>query len=149
MAQVRQITSRHIISGVTWRRALKGEGRLATSVLLGLLVGVVAAVDPHTPGRYPICPWHALTGTWCPGCGGLRAVHDLTHGHLATALGENVLVVLLAPSLIVWWLVARLRRRDERPVTLALSAHGTIAIAALLGVFTVLRNLAVGSALAP
>ena len=63
-----------------WRRTLSGQGRLATAALLGLGVALVAAVDPHTSGRYPTCPFHAVTGLWCPGCGGLRAVHDLTHG---------------------------------------------------------------------
>jgi Protein of unknown function (DUF2752) len=132
-----------------WRRTLSGQGRLATAALLGLGVALVAAVDPHTAGRYPTCPFHAMTGLWCPGCGGLRAVHDLTHGHLAIALHENVLVVLLAPSLFVWWLIARWRRTDGRPVALVLSARGTLVVAALLAVFAVVRNLPLGAALAP
>jgi hypothetical protein len=132
-----------------WRRTLKGEGRLATAALLGLLVAVIAVVDPHTSGRYPTCPFHAMTGLWCPGCGGLRAVHDLTHGHLGLALHENVLVVLLAPSLALWWLIARLRRTDGRPVRLVLSARGTLAVVVLLAVFTFVRNLPIGAALAP
>jgi hypothetical protein len=130
-----------------WRRSLRGEGRLATAGLLGLLVAIVATVDPHTSGRYPTCPFHAVTGLWCPGCGGLRAVHDLTHGHLALALHENVLVVLLGPSLVVWWLVAR--RTVDRPGPLVLSARGTIAVAVLMAVFMLVRNLPVGAGLAP
>jgi Protein of unknown function (DUF2752). len=132
-----------------WRRTLKGEGRLATAALLGAAVALVAVVDPHTSGRYPTCPFHAVTGLWCPGCGGLRAVHDLTHGHLAVALHENLLVVLLGPSLVVWWLIARLRRTDQRPVSLVLSARGTLVVAALLAVFAIVRNLPIGAALAP
>jgi hypothetical protein len=132
-----------------WRRTVGAERRLATAALVGLAVAVVAAVDPHTSGRYPTCPWHAMTGTWCPGCGGLRAVHDLTHGHLVIAMHENVLVVLLAPSLLLWWLVVRLRRGGKRPERLVLSARGTVLIAGLLVVFAVVRNLAIGAALAP
>jgi hypothetical protein len=132
-----------------WRRTLSGQGRLATVALLGLAVGLVAAVDPHTAGRYPTCPFHAVTGLWCPGCGGLRAVHDLTHGHLMIALHENALVVLLAPSLLVWWLIVRWRRSEGRPVTLVLSPRGTLAVAALLAVFAIVRNLPIGAALAP
>jgi hypothetical protein len=131
------------------RRTVGAERRLATGVLLGLLVGLVAVVDPHTAGRYPTCPWHAMTGTWCPGCGGLRAVHDLAHGHLITAMHENVLVVLLAPSLVLWWVVGRLRRTGERPVALVLSARGAVLIAGLLVVFAFVRNLPMGAALAP
>ena len=46
-----------------------------------------------------LAEFHAMTGLWCPGCGGLRAVHDLTHGHLVTALHENALVVLLGDQM--------------------------------------------------
>jgi Protein of unknown function (DUF2752) len=129
--------------------SVPGRARVASAALIGLAVALVAVVDPHTSGRYPTCPFHAVTGLWCPGCGGLRAVHDLTHGHLVNALHENVLVVLLGPSLLVWWLVARSRRTDERPVTLLLSAGGTLAVFVVLGAFAVLRNLPFGAALAP
>ena len=41
-------------------------------------VGVAAAAllhfrDPHGTGSYGFCPFLALTGKPCPGCGGLRA----------------------------------------------------------------------------
>jgi hypothetical protein len=132
-----------------WRRARTAQARLATAALLGVGVAVVALVDPHTGGRYPTCPFHAVTGLWCPACGGLRAVHDLAHGHLVVALHENVLVVLLGPSLVLWWLIARTRRIDGRPVTLLLSARGTLAVALLLTAFALVRNLPVGTGLAP
>jgi hypothetical protein len=57
--------------------------------------------------------------------------------------------VLLGPSLAVWWLIARIRRTEDRPVTLLLSARGTLAVALLLAVFTLVRNLPVGTGLAP
>ena len=51
-------------------------------------------VDPNEPGNYPTCPWLAITGTWCPGCGTLRATHALTHGDLGTAFARNPVTVL-------------------------------------------------------
>ena len=33
--------------------------------------------DPHSSGTWGYCP-SALLGFSCPGCGGLRAVNDLT-----------------------------------------------------------------------
>jgi Protein of unknown function (DUF2752) len=122
---------------------------LATGALLAGLVGLIAVVDPHTPGHYPTCPFHAVTGLWCPGCGGLRAVHDLAHGHLVAALHENVLVVLLGPSLVIWWLIAWHRRTADRRITLVLSSRGTVFVLVLLGVFAVVRNLPFGAGLAP
>ena len=47
---------------------------------------VVATVDPSEPGHYPECPFHWITGLYCPGCGTLRAVHALTHGDVLGAI---------------------------------------------------------------
>ena len=128
-----------------WRRTVGARGVSRPRVLT--LVGLLAVVDPHTSGRYPTCP--CAYRAWCPGCGGLRAVHDLAHGHLVTALHENVLVVLLGPALVIWWLVARHRRTPGRPLTLVLSARGTVFVLVLLVVFAVVRNLPFGAGLAP
>ncbi len=53
--------------------------------------------DPTKGGFFPICVFHALTGLECPGCGGLRAVHQLSHGHIAAAWHYNPFVVALTP----------------------------------------------------
>lgn len=119
--------------------SLAGVAR--TAVLAAATTTYVALVDPHVPGRYPTCPWHAVTGLWCPGCGGLRAAHDLAHGQLAPAVGENALAVLLLPVLVVGLVTGRDRPRRRR---LLLLVGAALAVA-----FTVLRNLPAGSALAP
>jgi uncharacterized protein DUF2752 len=116
--------------------------------LLGA-VGLVAAVDPHTAGRYPLCPWHAMTGTWCPGCGGLRAVHDLAHGQLLTAASENLLVVVLLPVVAMWWRTTRRRRSGSQRSALALGPRSTVAVTLVALAFAVLRNLPLGAGLAP
>ena len=64
-------------------------------------VGLVAVVDPNQPGHYPTCPFLALTGMYCPGCGSLRAVHDLAHGDLSGALARNPLTVLVLVGMLV------------------------------------------------
>ena len=43
----------------------------------------VWAFDPAKGGVFIPCPFHRLTGRWCPGCGMTRALHDLLHGDLA------------------------------------------------------------------
>jgi hypothetical protein len=55
--------------------------------------------DPSTSAFYPPCPFHALTGLYCPGCGTTRAAHELLHGDLAAAFGLNPLMVLALPYL--------------------------------------------------
>ena len=68
--------------------AVVGAGTLA-------LTAYVAAVDPNQPGHYPLCPTLALAGIYCPGCGMLRATHDLAHGDLAGAMQRNPLAPLV------------------------------------------------------
>ena len=57
--------------------------------------------NPASPGAgfYPSCPFNTLTGLNCPGCGTLRGLHQLTHGHFITALNYNALMVFSLPFL--------------------------------------------------
>jgi hypothetical protein len=75
------------------------------AVIVGSL-GIVATgsavlflFDPSTSDFYPPCPFRALTGFYCPGCGTTRALHALLHGHLGEAFGLNPLMVLMLPFL--------------------------------------------------
>lgn len=112
-----------------------------------LLVGAIAATalvalrDPHD-GGYGLCPVLAVTGWYCPTCGGLRAVHDLVTGDLAGAWAMNPLVTVGVPlaaiALVVWTARARLGRPARQlPVWLIVGG------AAVLIAFGVLRNLPV------
>ena len=68
---------------MTTLRAARPSTRLGWSVGLlgaGVLGSYLYAHDPHQPGAYPACVLHALTGLYCPGCGGTRAAYDLVHG---------------------------------------------------------------------
>jgi len=139
--------------GPPTRRPAGAARRLLEPAVLGLAgaagVVLVAAVNPERPGHYPVCPTYALTGIYCPGCGGLRAVHALTHGDLGTALARNPVVVLGLP-LAVWAYLAWARRRLlGRPATWYPSARQGWALFAVLAVFTVLRNLPWFTWLAP
>ena len=60
-------------------------------------VAVLYTFDPRNPGTYPICPFLGLTGFHCPGCGTLRALHQLLHGNVVAALGYNPLTFLSLP----------------------------------------------------
>ena len=60
-------------------------------------VAILYTFDPRNPGTYPICPFLGLTGYHCPGCGTLRALHQLLHGNIIAALGYNPFTVLSLP----------------------------------------------------
>ncbi|HEY6794547.1 MAG TPA: DUF2752 domain-containing protein [Kineosporiaceae bacterium] len=128
-------------------------GRLFGPGLVGVVgaagVLLVTLVDPEQPGHYPVCPTLALTGVYCPGCGGLRALHALTHGEPGLALHRNPVVVLALPF-VVWGYLAWVRRRAlDRTATWLPSPALTSSLVALLAVFTVLRNLPGFTWLAP
>lgn len=121
----------------------------------GAAAGSIALLhvrDPHVQGSYGICPFYALTGLWCPGCGGLRAVHNLTDGRLLDAVHSNVLVLpLLVGFAVVWgrWALRRWRGLPPNPFPFAMSWGTLWIIVAVLTAFTVLRNTPWGTWLAP
>lgn len=109
----------------------------------GLLAGATLfAIDPNEPGHYPTCPFLATTGFYCPGCGALRATHDLLRGDLSGALARNPMTVLAAPYLAVAF-VTWILRLSGRPAPRSTSLPPWT-IWVLLGVvlaFGVLRNV--------
>jgi hypothetical protein len=108
---------------------------------------LVYFVDPNTT-KVPLCPLHAATGLWCPLCGATRATHALLHGDVSTALHDNALYVLAIPLLLVlWW--RWYRDYGSARVTRLIPAQLIPALIALTVVFGVVRNLPIGSLLAP
>ncbi len=106
--------------------------------------------DPHVTHSWGVCPLYAVTGLYCPGCGGLRGVNDLTDGHLGQAASSNLLMVLAIPfALVVFgrWSYAAWTGRDVRAVP-ALPSAVKVGLVALAIAFTVARNVP-GSWLAP
>lgn len=97
-----------------WRRLLLPAG-VATGVVAA--TAYVWAVDPNRPGHYPLCPTFALAGIYCPGCGMLRATHDLSHLDVAGAMAMNPLAVPLYVGVVLLfavWVRARWRGRTLR-----------------------------------
>ena len=112
-------------------------------------VAVIAVVDPNQPGRYPTCPFLALTGHWCPGCGTLRALHALTQGDVAAAAGLNLLVVASLPVLALIWSLWLRRSWTGAPRARAAPAALIWALAAGALLFGLIRNLPFGAVLSP
>ena len=73
--------------------------RFSCGLAMTCAVVLLYAVNPAESRVYPPCPFRALTGLYCPGCGSLRALHQLLHGELCAAMGLNPLAVACIPVL--------------------------------------------------
>ena len=122
----------------SWRRV----GWMAAA--LGLVSGLALLFffDPAQYAIYPFCPFHRITGLLCPGCGGLRALHQLLHGHVAAAFRLNALLVILLP--LGTWLtlreLIRLTVKGSLPGPVPRPFWAWTLLAALI-LFTILRNI--------
>ncbi|GAA3521031.1 DUF2752 domain-containing protein [Nocardioides daeguensis] len=106
--------------------------------------------DPHEQGSWGLCP-SAAVGISCPGCGGLRAVNDLSNLQIGAAASSNLLFVASLP--FVLYALARWThgRWTGRPwaVPAERTAAGTWVVLVVMALFAVVRNTPAGSWLAP
>jgi hypothetical protein len=113
------------------------------AVLSAITAGTVALrfFDPASSGVFPPCPFRALTGWYCPGCGSLRAFHHLLHGNLRQALALNPFAVVVLPFLAygtVSYMVRQVRGRYLP--RLFLPAFWIRLLCAAIIAFGILRN---------
>jgi len=150
MAVVRPPVSTAVLPDARQRsRRLRGPVLLAGGVLTASLL--LHLRDPHHAGSYGFCPWLLLTGTYCPGCGGLRAVNDLSRGDLAAAASSNLLLVVTIPVVVAIWgtVVVDRWRGVVRRVDSRRHVQWAVAFVGVALLFAVVRNLPFGSWLAP
>jgi len=89
------------------------------------------------------CLFHQLTGLHCPGCGMTRATSSILSGDIFAALRCNPLGVILLPIAIIGvgleaigWV-----RGTKPPWNIPLGRYGATAIAVVMILFFILRNL--------
>jgi hypothetical protein len=71
--------------------------------LTSAVFAVSAAWSPTGLPGFVLCPFRALTGLPCPGCGMTRAFCAIGHGDFAGAFGFNPLApFVFAAALLVW-----------------------------------------------
>jgi len=101
-------------------------------------------IDPVASSHYPTCPFHALTGLDCPGCGSSRCAHDMVHLDFASAFWHNPLAFIAIPGVLIyvvggiagWW------RKDRfNVVPQSIRSRLSSILLVLIVVFSVLRNL--------
>src|SRR5215510_3942085 len=96
--------------------------------------------NPAQFGFYPVCVFHKSTGLLCPGCGCLRAIHQLLHGNIGMALHFNALLVLSLP-LVAWYGIRLILHQTRNASLPIIGLRWAWAAVAVILVFTVLRNL--------
>lgn len=115
-------------------------------IFLTTLFGGTALVflflfNPTDHVFFPRCFFHVWTGLDCPGCGGLRAMHQLLHGHLLAAFQFNPLLISLLPLCLwcfaSWTLENFFHKTLPHPFQ---SARWPWVLAILVVAFGVLRN---------
>jgi len=120
------------------RKHLLAAAALAGTVALLLLRNF----DPAKSWIFPPCPLHFLTGWYCPGCGSLRALHQLLQGNVRAAWAMNPLTMVLLPF-IGYGLTSQalLVLRGRRLPGVFLSANMIRLLCAVIVLFGILRNL--------
>jgi hypothetical protein len=81
-----------------------GGHRKARTVIL-IMACALAAVpvylfDPVEVCVFPPCPVHWIFRVYCPGCGTLRAFHNMLHGRIAEGFRMNPGMIVLLPVLL-------------------------------------------------
>lgn len=128
------------VATTRWQRL---RAPLITASALGAGALALHLRDPHVSGSWGFCPFLALTGMYCPGCGGLRAVNELTNFDLVAAAHANLVFVLSLPF-IAWGFVGWFREAWTGEDHTARFLNGNwfyVGLATLLAVFMVVRNL--------
>jgi uncharacterized protein DUF2752 len=137
--------ARSIAERRSTERSRGGRWRLAAVAVA--LAAADVAIDP-TRTHVPLCPLHAMTGLSCPLCGSLRAVDELVRGHVATAFGDNALLVAALPIIAALWL-AGIVGLGPGPALRRWSPAVKGGLVAVVVVFAIVRNLPIAAALRP
>lgn len=77
---------------------------LCMGILAGIFIILLYLTDTDLRELVPPCTFHKITGFYCPGCGGTRAVHALLHGRILTSLKYHPIVFYAAGGYAVYML---------------------------------------------
>jgi hypothetical protein len=123
----------------------EARGRPAQWLILSFLVlvagaGVLYFFNPTQFSFYPTCLFYKTTGLLCPGCGTLRAIHHLLHGHIQAAFRFNALLVSSLPILAAGFVQAARYRAANKPALVWIRPSWLWVALVILIAFGILRN---------
>ena len=122
------------------------ENKFLFLLLILFLVGGLAFyyfADPLSSNFIIKCPFKAMTGLDCPGCGSQRAVHELLHGNFKKAFFYNPLFIVALPYAFVGILFEWFSLKYKFPKTrkFLFGKTAIYIVAAVIILFFILRNL--------
>jgi hypothetical protein len=115
---------------------------LVAGAITAAALAALRLLNPATSKLFPPCPLHALTGWYCPGCGSLRAMHQLLNGHVQAAFAMNPFAVIALPFLLYGFASQiSLEVRGRRLPAFFIPGGWIWTLAVTIVVFGILRNL--------
>lgn len=110
-------------------------------IAIMLVIAVYFIFDPSTD-FFPTCPFLAVTGYQCPGCGAQRALHALLHLHIREAFVYNALLVIAIPYFFALYLFSygTLKRKFPKIHALLTGWKTLLLLFVIIVAFGVLRN---------
>ena len=126
---------KRIVSDPRRKRLLPG--------VAALFAGLFVLGFVFVTGRFLPCPFYSLTGWYCAGCGGARALSRLIRFDIPGALRFNTLFTLAAPflsALLLDEIAAYALNRRLFP-RINLGAPAVIAFIAIALLFAIARNV--------
>ncbi len=110
-------------------------------VAAAIFVAAYFIFDPASSRIFPQCPFLAITGWQCPGCGSQRAIHCLLHGDIAGAWSYNALLVASLPF-VALLIAGELTRRRYPKFYASIHSPWLIAVlAVIVVVWCIGRNI--------
>jgi len=116
-----------------------GAVKWLSAVAFAALIVAVCLFRPGSTPLLPPCPFRALTGFYCPGCGSTRMLYLLLHGQPREAFAQNPLAMLLLPVAVIG-LIRQLMPGGARMRPRTAQRWGSVALAVVV-LFGVLRNI--------
>ncbi len=115
---------------------------VGAAIVVLIALSLLFLLNPSEVQLFPHCPFHTVTGLYCPGCGSQRAAHDILNGDLLAGLQHNALIILVGAVLLIEGVILLLQSVFSMKIYNPL--HNTWFVRLILVVvilFWILRNL--------